>query len=220
MKNVVVVGATGLVGSAFVRQALADYPDLNIHAVVRRSTQVQHARYQESVADTESWPQAIIDARPDAIFCALGTTIKDAGSKAAFRAVDFELVAAVGAAARQTKCRHFLSISSGMADASANSFYLQTKGAAEDTLIAQGFNRLDILRPGLLKGDRKQFRLGESLAIAASPLMDRLMLGPMKKFRSIHADTVAKAALNLLSEGDAGAFVHENNAIASLADSG
>ena len=94
------------------------------------------------------------------------------------------------------------------------------KGAAEEALMAQGFDRLDIIRPGLLKGDRKQFRLGESLAIAASPVMDRLMLGPMKKFRSIHADVVAKAALNLLSEDEPGAFIHENNTIPLLAETG
>ena len=219
MKTVVVVGATGLVGSALIRQALADYSNLSIHGVVRRPTQVKHTHYRETVADTQDWPPAIVEASPDAIFCALGTTIKDAGSKAAFRAVDFELVAAVATAARQTDCNHFITISSGMADSSATSFYLQTKGAAEDALVAQQFQRLDILRPGLLKGDREQFRLGESLAIAASPLMDQLMIGPLRKFRSIHADVVAKAALNLLGEQKPGVYIHENNTIPILAES-
>ena len=217
MKTVLVVGATGLVGSAFIRQALAGDQNLAVHALVRRATSEQHERYQETVAATEDWPQVIADCRPYATFCALGTTIKAAGSKEAFRAVDFALVAAVAEAARQADCKHFVAISSGMADASARSFYLQTKGAAEDALIAQQFDRLDILRPGLLRGDRQQFRLGESLAIAASPLMDMFLHGPLKNFRSIHADDVARAALKLLRDDTPGLYIHENSAIAELA---
>jgi uncharacterized protein YbjT (DUF2867 family) len=217
MKTVLVVGATGLVGSAFIRQALADDQNLAIHALVRRATTWQHKRYRETVAATKDWSQVIVDDSPDATFCALGTTIKAAGSKEAFRAVDFALVAAVAEAARGGDCRQFVAISSGMADASARSFYLQTKGAAEDALIAQEFERLDILRPGLLRGDRQQFRLGESLAIAASPLMDLLLQGPLKNFRSIHADDVARAALKLLRDDTPGLYIHENSAIAELA---
>ncbi len=143
--------------------------------------------------------------------------MKKAGSKAEFAAVDRDLVGAVAAAAKAAGAKQFISISSTMADSSASSFYLKTKGEAEDLLRAQKFDRLDIIRPGLLRGERtNENRLGESLAIAASPLMDLLLHGKFRRYRSILASDVAAAIEVLMANSAPGAYVHENDAVWQL----
>ena len=127
---------------------------------------------------------------------------------------DRDLVGAGASAAKAAGARQFIAISSTMADSSASSFYLKTKGEAEDLLRAQHFDRLDIIRPGLLRGERiNDTRLGESLAIAASPLMDLLLHGRFRRFRSILASDVAAAILALIGKEDHGTFVQENDAV-------
>jgi uncharacterized protein YbjT (DUF2867 family) len=214
--DVLVVGATGLVGDAFLRQSKTHQQQLKITALVRKPGRLPADSAVEVVAPNDQWPEIIASLRPEAVFCALGTTIRQAGSQAAFRGVDFELVAAVAGAAKSAGARHFVTVSSTMANARARSFYLKTKGEAEEALIAEGFERLDLLRPGLLKGDRREFRLGERIGAAASPIVDRLLLGPFKKFRSVHADTVALAALNLLTTKEPGCFIHESEQLREL----
>ena len=101
-----------------------------------------------------------------------------------------------------------------MADSSAASFYLKTKGEAEDLLRAQNFDRLDIIRPGLLRGERtNDNRMGERLAIAASPVLDMLLHGKFRRYRSILAGDVAGAIVALIGESVPGVYTHENDAI-------
>ncbi|WP_164116546.1 NAD(P)H-binding protein [Sphingorhabdus sp. Alg239-R122] len=217
MKKLLVVGATGLVGGNFMLQAQA-HGDFEVHSLGRREVRGDDHNMRH-VHDTDTWPQAIASIAPDAVFCALGTTIRQAGSQEAFRAIDLELVRTVGEAAKTSGARHFVSISSTMADANASAFYLKTKGEAEGALRACDFERLDIIRPGLLKGDRiGPLRWGESLAVFASPLTDMLLHGSLKKYRSIDAHDVAAAAWALFDEGGKGSFVHENPAIRDLAE--
>ena len=215
MQKLLVVGATGLVGNSFARQA-AKRGNLDVHILARRTSDFATGITQH-IADTDDWPQQIAAFAPDIVFCGLGTTIKQAGSKAAFCAVDLELVQTVAAASKNSGAKHFISISSGMANADASSFYLKTKGQAERALRALQFERLDIIRPGLLRGNRSgPLRLGESLAIMISPVTDLFLHGRMEKFRSVHADDVAAAALALTDAHEDGVFIHENPDISAL----
>ena len=162
----------------------------------------------------ENWPATIAEIQPKIVFSCLGTTMKKAKSREAFAAVDRDLVAAVAKAAKAAGTRHFLAVSSTMADSSASNFYLKTKGEAEDALRAQDFERLDIIRPGLLRGERSNdHRLGESLAIAASPVLDMMLHGKLRRYRSILASDVAEAMIRLMGEQDPGSFIHENDDI-------
>lgn len=144
--------------------------------------------------------------------------MKIAGSKAAFRAVDFDLVAAFAQAAKQAGARHMIAVSSvGASDKSAN-FYLKTKGEAETAMAQAGFDRVDFLRPGLLTGgERPESRPGESVAIMLAPLTDLLMVGGLSRYRSIPAPVVAQAIANLALAGGQGRHIHENDAIRALA---
>ena len=206
--RVLVVGATGLVGSSFVSRWQPHNPGDALHILGRRDADAPDGATVH-VASIEDWPGVIASIAPDIVFCALGTTIAKAGSRNAFRAVDLELVADVAAAAKHAGTRQFILISSTMANAKASGFYLRTKGEAEAAVEAQHFDRLDIIRPGLLRGDREEFRAGERLAILLSPLVDRLMQGSLRKYRSVAVDTVADTALALLDATVSGKFIHD-----------
>jgi uncharacterized protein YbjT (DUF2867 family) len=170
------------------------------------------------VADPVGWPEAVAAIAPEAVLCALGTTRREAGSEEAFRAVDHDLVLQLAAAARDAGASHFVLVSSVGADALSKAFYLRVKGEVEAALAKLRFRRLDILRPGLLRGRRTGDRRPlERLAQLAAPLADLALHGSKRRYRSIDASVVAAAALQLTGEKAAGRFVHEHDAIVRAA---
>jgi uncharacterized protein YbjT (DUF2867 family) len=216
MKRIVLAGATGLVGKQ-VAEELAGAGTAEVYAVLRRSTDTLPPAVKQHVAPIEEWPAIIAELRPDTAISCLGTTIRTAGSQAAFRAVDFDLVVAVAGAARQAGAQHMITVSSVGASAKSSNFYLKTKGETEDALRALDFERVDCLRPGLLTGgSRLDSRPGEAIGIMLSPLTDLLMLGPLAKYRSTPSAKVAQAIVTLALGGGHGRFVHENDAIRAL----
>lgn len=212
--KILIVGATGLIGGLLTRQLVEQGADKKLHLLFRRPYREDVGKAKIHVQLQENWPATIAKIKPDIVISCLGSTMKKAGSKAGFAAVDRDLVGAVAAAAKAAGAKQFIAISSTMADSSASSFYLKIKGEAEDLMRAQKFARLDIIRPGLLRGERtNDNRLGERLAIAASPIMDLLLHGKFRRFRSILANDVADAIVVLMSETAPGTFVHENDAV-------
>ncbi len=144
--------------------------------------------------------------------------MKKAGSKQAFAAIDRDLVGAVVTAAKAAGATHCIAVSSTMADPDASSFYLKVKGQAEQIMRDQSFERLDLVRPGLLRGNRTNDpRLGESLAIIASPVLDTLLHGRFRRYRSIDAADVAAAMAGLLTVTAPGETIHENDELWALA---
>ena len=211
MSDALIVGATGLVGRAVVAHAGAR----KLTIVARRDV----AGHRALVAPPERWGDIIAAEKPSVLISCLGTTIRQAGSQAAFRAVDHDLIMAAAQGARAGGASHMIVVSSVGASAKSNNFYLRTKGETEEGLGALGFDRLDILRPGLLTGNREgPARLGEGIAMVAAPLADLLMRGSLRRYRSISATTVVKAIVALTAERMAGTYVHENDAMQRLAD--
>lgn len=154
----------------------------------------------------------------DAAVSALGTTMRAAGSETGFRAVDLDSVVAFAAAARRAGARHMVTVSSVGADPGSRNFYLRTKGEMEQALEALGFDRLDILRPGLLRGDRgADRRLGERIGIALSPVVNLLLRGRLDRYAAIEADIVAAAIAGALRQVEPGIFRHENRSLRRLA---
>ena len=216
--KILILGATGLIGGLLTRKLVGQGIDKQMHLLLRRPYREEVGKAKVHVQLQENWPAAIAKIKPDIAISCLGSTMKKAGSKAEFAAVDRDLVGAAAAAARAAGARQFISISSTMADSTASGFYLKTKGDAEDLLRAQNFDRLDILRPGLLRGERtNDNRMGERLAIAASPVLDLLLHGKFRRFRSILASDVADGIVALIGEHAPGEYVHENDGIWKLA---
>lgn len=171
-------------------------------------------RMEMLVADPDGWPQAVAAIAPESVICALGTTIRQAGSEEAFRAVDYDLVLSLAKAAREAEVANFVLISSAGADAHAKAFYLRVKGEIEAAVTKLKFRRLDILRPGLLRGSRPNgLRPLEILGRMASPLTDQLLHGDSRRFRSIEARAVAEAAVQCSREKAQGRWQHDNDSI-------
>ena len=219
--RIALVGATGLVGQALIRAAVGR-SDIRLVAIARREVPLPPgARMEVLVAEPKGWGDAIAAANADAVVCALGTTIRRVGGdQQAFRAVDHDLVLAVGRAAKTAGVRQFIVVSSVAPYLSTKNFYLRTKGEVEQALAKLGLTRLDIIRPGLLRGQRGERRPAEKLAMFAAPLADLVLHGGYRKYRSVRDSVVARALIGLAKEKPAGRFVHEYDAIQRAARKG
>lgn len=219
--RIALVGATGLIGTSLIRLAV-HRPDIRVIGISRREAALPPgARMELLVADPANWDDAIAAANADVLVCALGTTWKRAGKdEAAFRAVDQDLVLACGKAVKAAGIRQMIAVSSVGADPMAKNFYLKVKGEVEQGLGKLGITRLDLLRPGLLRGPREELRPAEKLGMIASPLADLLMQGGYRKYRSVRAETMAHAIVGLTREAMAGRFVFEHDAILRAARRG
>ncbi|GGD97529.1 nucleoside-diphosphate sugar epimerase [Tsuneonella deserti] len=213
--RIALVGATGLIGSEVMKLAVRR-EDMRLVAVARRESPLpQGARMEMFVADPSKWGEVFEAVRPQALICAVGTTWRKSGrDEDAFRAVDYDLVLATARAAKAAGIERMVAVSSTGADEMSKNRYLRTKGEVERELGRMKFKRLDILRPGLLKGQRiGDLRPLERLGSALSPLADLAMQGRWRAYRSIRAELVAKAALALTMRRAAGRFVHDNDAM-------
>lgn len=213
--RVALVGATGLVGRKVIEIAsLGD--EARILGIARREAPLPPgARMEMFVAEPDKWAEVLAAVRPRALICALGTTMKKAGGdQAAFRAVDYDTVLKTAEAAKAAGVPNMVLVSAAGADARSKSFYMRVKGEAEEAVSKVGFKRLDILHPGLLRGERvDDLRFAERAAIIAAPLIDPLLSGKWERFRSIDAALVAEAALGLALRRAGGRFTHDNEAM-------
>jgi len=192
MKTALLVGGSGLVGG-FCLQALLDEPAYGrVVSIARRELPVAHSKLVQKILPFEA--VASLDLPPiDDVFCALGTTIRKAGSQAAFRRVDYEYPLAVADHALKFGASQFVLVSSIGADAKSKNFYLRTKGELEDALRRLPFQALHIFRPSLLLGKRDEFRFAESLGIWVGRLLQFTMAGPLRPYHPISAMTVGRA---------------------------
>ncbi|MEM6266737.1 MAG: NAD(P)H-binding protein [Pseudomonadota bacterium] len=209
------IGATGLIGRRII-EISSEGDSARIVGIARRELNLpEGARMELFVAETAKWGEVLEAVKPASLICALGTTWKKSGrDEDAFRAVDQELVVNTAEAAHKAGVTNFVLVSSAGADPRSKNFYLRVKGETEVLLSKVGFKRLDILRPGLLKGEREDdVRLVEGLARFASPVIDPLLPTKLEKFRSVEADLVAEAALGLGMRRAQGRYTHDNEAM-------
>ena len=210
MPRIALIGATGLVGGEIAKRVTP----ADLLLLSRRPSDLAA---REIVAPIDDWRDALTGEQIDVAISALGTTIRKAGSKPAFDRVDRLAVVDFARSARDAGARQMIVVSAVGADASASNFYLETKGRMEAELAALGFDRLDILRPGLLRGERTEQRLGESIALRIAPLIDPLLRGRFSHYGSIAASEVAAAAAALARQDQPGRFLHHNREMRALA---
>lgn len=208
-----VLGATGLVGSALTRDLLDGNWD-EVRVLVRRPLALEHPKLRQIQVDWDRLEQYSEQfAGVYAVFCCLGTTIKQAGSQEQFERVDLEYPLAAAALAKEHNVKQFLAVSSMGASAKSRTFYSRIKGRTEEGLIAAGFHGLHLFRPSLLLGDRAEFRLGERAAAVLMKALDFAMIGKAAKFRAIPAATVARAMMNIALADTGGVHIYTNDVI-------
>jgi uncharacterized protein YbjT (DUF2867 family) len=201
-KTAIVFGASGLIGGELTHQILESPNYSSVVLAVRTSINILHEKLREvSLADFDQIDLSHYSLSDIHVFCCLGTTIKKAGNQASFRKVDFELPVKIATWARAHGIETLLVISSIGAKKGTSNFYLQTKGEMEDALLSQKFKKLHILRPSLLLGVRKEFRLAEELTKPIAKLFSFFLFGKLKKYRAIEAKKVARAMISLATSG-------------------
>ena len=212
--DVLIAGATGLVGRELMRELLARTPPVRPHALVRRAPQAADARVTWQTVDFARLP-----ALPSAAeaYCCLGTTIRQAGSQAAFKAVDLDAVLAFARAARAAGAQRFAVVSSLGASPRSPNFYSRVKGEMEAAVAGLGFASVVIARPSLLAGDRTSLgqpqRSGEKLALWLSGPIAALM---PKRVRPIAADAVARGMMTALQQQWPGVRIVESAELQDL----
>ena len=205
--NIVIAGATGLVGGLVLKEILTK-KNVSITTLTRRELKTD-PDHHNLIIDWDSWKATSFEA--DIFICCLGTTIKDAGSKENFKKVDYEYVKLFAQSAKQSRAQKFIFVSANGADPDSRIFYNQVKGEAETMLQSFDFPSLALLRPSLLIGDRKEKRPMEQLAQEIAPYFDFLLQGPFKKYQTIHASKVAHVITSLCTSSWNGLKIVESD---------
>jgi uncharacterized protein YbjT (DUF2867 family) len=203
MTRLLLAGATGLVGEATLQRALAS---ARVHQVVAptRRPLAPHPKLSNPVVDFDALPADADWWRVDAVACALGTTIRDAGSQDAFRRVDHDYPLAIARHAHAHGAKTFALVSAKGAAAGSRVFYSRVKGEVEEALAGIGFASLTLLRPGLLGGERRQHRAGEGLALRVFGALEAVLPA---SYRIVPAPRVADALLQAALDAPPGRHV-------------
>ncbi len=214
--NCLIAGATGLVGSHTLK-LLLDSPKVHQVVSVARKSLTPHPKLKQVVItfgalDNEQLPPC------DVALCALGTTIKAAGSQKAFITVDHHYVLAFARAAKRAGVRKFVLVSALGADEDSRVFYSRIKGETERDIKALAFKSVVILRPSLLIGERKQSRPLEKTAILLAPIFQQLLVGPLKQYTPVRANRVAEVMVALALEAKTGVFTLQNAEIIAFSE--
>lgn len=215
MTNILLGGGTGLVGGLLTRRLLAR-DDVALTSLVRRGT-AAHERvtdFDSLIADPHATATAMGLGRVDVGISCLGTTIRIAKTQAAFRRVDFDTVIALAKAAKALGARQFIVVTSAGAKQGAGNFYLSVKGDTEAALGTLGFERLDILRPGLILGPRAERRPAEEWAQRAAAWVNPVVKAVAPNYAAVPAKDVASTILRLIGDEGPGRCVTEGNLLA------
>jgi len=222
--TVLIAGATGLVGREAVQACLQDDGVSEVRALARRPltletvlgplsaqapaiTAEQRTRFHPVQADFQRLDREPATFQVDTVLCALGTTIRQAGSQAAFRQVDFDAPLQIARLAHAQGAKRFLLVSALGASSSSRVFYNRVKGELEDAISAIGFEQFVIARPSLLDGDRPQSRPAERIGLVLAKAFGFLI---PESHRPVHVRQVARALLRQAREGGAGRRVLTN----------
>jgi len=209
------LGGSGLVGG-YCLQALLESPAYEkVISVARRELRVAHPKLEQRVLPLETLNSLELPPIQD-VFCALGTTIRKAGSQPAFRKIDCELPLAAAKHTLKFGAEQFILVSSVGADSKSKNFYLRTKGELEDALKSLPFKAVRVLRPSLLLGDRAESRPLESVGISIGRLLQFLFVGPFRRYHPISADLVGRAMVSAAQANGNGYFVYEYDSIVRM----
>ena len=184
-KTAIIIGATGMVGKQVLASLLASSAYKKVIAVTRKPIAAQ-PKLKNLVIDFEHLAESLKKIKADEAFCCLGTTIKQAGTKAAFHKVDYTYNFEFAHTLKQNGCQHFLLIS-------ALVFYSRVKGLLEKDITALEYPRFSIFRPSLLIGEREENRLGENISAALFPIISPFLRGGLRAIQPIKGEDVAKS---------------------------
>lgn len=209
-KTALLLGATGLVGHTCLSILLENGHYSQITIIVRKAISNADAKLKQIIcSDFSKLEELAIEFKVDHVFCCIGTTIKTAGSRDAFSAVDLDIPVIAAQLANQQNALVFSVVSAVGAKATSGNFYLRTKGLMEDQVMNSGVDTIHIFRPGLILGKRKEYRGPEQTAQSVMPYINKLLWGKLKAYRSISATDIAQSMVNAANKEEARTKVYE-----------
>ena len=216
-RTALIAGVTGLVGSLCLKQLLADPAYGQVIAISRRPVPESHPKLSQKIVDFDKLGPLTSIAADDA-FCALGTTIRKAGSQEAFRKIDLGYSKAFAELALANGARQFALVSSVGANARSTNFYLRTKGEIEDAVKALPFTSVHIFQPSFLVGSRSEQRPGEGIGFALAKALQFAFISALRRYRPISASSVAAAMIAAVKRADPGRHTYLFDDMQALAD--
>ena len=215
MKTALIFGSSGLVGKNLLNQIINNSNYSKIKIFVRSSLEISDQKVEiinTDFKDLQKIKNLIIG--DDCFFC-IGTTKKNSPDKNEYRRVELDLPKEIAQISKSNDIKSFIYVSSGFADPKNSGDYLKFKGLVEEEIKRLNFEKIGILRPSFLLGNRKENRVGEKIGIFIFKLLSPLFVGPFKKMKPIHSEIVAKAMIQIANE-DIQQIIFESNEISAL----
>ena len=200
MKTALLFGASGLVGSHVLSQLISNNNYSKIKLFVRSSIDISDPKIEIIQTDFNNLENQKEDIKGDDCFFCIGTTKKNSPDKDEYRRVELDIPKEIAKIAKLNLVNSFIFVSAIYANSNSSGDYVRFKGLVEEELKRLNFPKLALMRPSFLMGDRKEKRLGEKIGIFVFKLLSPLLLGPIKKMRPIHSETVAKAMIRAANE--------------------
>ncbi len=213
-KIATLIGATGLIGNYLLEELLNDPFYDNVRILIRRPFDKTHPKLEKKLVDFNDGDSLLVAlSNSDVVFCVIGTTQKKVkGDKDAYRKIDYDIPVNAARFCKMIGCEKFILVSSAGANSKSINFYAKLKGETEEAVKEAGLKTVHIMRPSMLLGERKEFRLLEKIG---QNLMTGLAFLIPAKYKPIHGKNVAKAMLAVSKKNEEGYFVHENKEICS-----
>ena len=218
MKTALIFGSSGLVGKNLLNQIINNSNYSKVKIFVRSSIEISDQKVEiinTDFKDLQKIKNLIIG--DDCFFC-IGTTKKNSPDKNEYRRVELDLPKKIAQISKSNDIKSFIYVSSGFADPKNSGDYLKFKGLVEEEIKSLNFEKIGILRPSFLLGNRKEKRVGEKIGIFIFKLFSPLFFGPIKKMKPIHSEKVARSMI-IIANSDLDKTVFESNEIVELSNS-
>ena len=215
-EKAIVLGASGLIGSHLLPLLLTSPAYSEVIVFVRKALPINHPNLKQIVTDFKDIGALGDSISATSIFCCLGSTKKKTPNLKDYKKVDYDIPLHFAELGLKNGARKFHLVSSMGANASSVNFYTKMKGDIENAIKALGYETFHIYRPAFLRGKRKENRPLEKIMLPVMRLVDVILIGSLKKYRSIEAEDVAKAMFNESIKNKLGTFVHNSEQIKRL----
>ena len=215
MKKALLFGSSGLIGGHLFNKLIESNDYTKIKLFVRSVSEINNPKVEIIKTDFNNLNNYKEEIKGDDCFFCIGTTKKNSPDKAEYKRIEHDMPIEIAKIAKSNSVNSFIYVSSGFADAKNSGDYLRFKGEVEEELKKLNFSTLGIMRPSFLLGNRKEKRIGEKIGIFLFKLLSPLFLGPLKKMKPIHSETVANVMIKVANE-NVQQSIFESDEIANL----